>query len=617
MSKLLTFAFLFFVLVTCVKSSFTQIRTVQGSSAPQVKPTPQSGSPSETFFSEGMKCGKEDYDCQISNFTKAINLALNTKAVFRGRGFAYLGKKEYAKAISDFSKAIELDKNDADSYKDRGKASYAMAESNSQLDAAIRDFTSTIELEPKDAEAYKFRGIAYFTRMNFPNALADFEKALSIDSRDTDIYFHLAEAYTESGNFDKAAESFTKLISLKPNDTALYYKRAFIYLRQKKNDLALNDLAKVIEIDPMKEGANGIRGEILLDNKNYDEAIIAFTKEIGLRNNKQAYYYLQRGKVYRSLKKNDEALADFSKVIELDPKFDIAYEERGSIFLEMKNYDKSIEDSTKSIAINPKSKKAYEIRALSLYGKNGPTDLQAAEDYKKHSALMIESSNRIIQTDSQNISAYLDRAKAYFSTSQYQSSISDFTKVIELDPKNYTAFYWRGMLRSLMFFTSDGFKANPLGSEPVGDVQQSIQDLTKAIEIEPDKDEAYFLRASKYYYLAYVNKVDILVNRDKAIGDYAKVIKLNPKNVEAYNQISKFIAELKKVDAALNVLSDAVNANPDNPNAYFNRALFFQYTVKDKNKALVDFEKCVQLSQEVAVSYLKKICSDSLTTLKK
>lgn len=208
MSKLITFAlYSLGVFVLCIGPSFAQGRTAQGSATPQAKPTRKADASAEAFFSAGMKCSREDYDCQISNFTKAINLELNTKAVFRSRGNAYMSKKEYAKAISDFSKAIELDKNDARSYKDRGKAIYGMAQSNPQLDAAIQDFTSAIELEPSDAESFKFRGTAYFTRTRFDEAKSDLDKALSLTPDDADIIDLLSQVRQESAKVKKVPGS--------------------------------------------------------------------------------------------------------------------------------------------------------------------------------------------------------------------------------------------------------------------------------------------------------------------------------------------------------------------------------------------------------------------------
>ena len=78
-------------------------------------------SPAQDFFNQGLKCEAKDYDCQISNYTKAINLNLNTKDVFKNRGNAFLQRKDFDKAIADFTKLIELDLNDASGYKNRGR----------------------------------------------------------------------------------------------------------------------------------------------------------------------------------------------------------------------------------------------------------------------------------------------------------------------------------------------------------------------------------------------------------------------------------------------------------------------------------------------------------------
>ena len=63
-------------------------------------------------------------------------------------------------------------------------------------------------------------------------------------------------------------------------------------------------------------------------NKDFDSAIINFTKAIEL-DPKYAAAYNGRGGAYGSLKKYPEAIADCTKAIKLDPTDAIAYNNRG------------------------------------------------------------------------------------------------------------------------------------------------------------------------------------------------------------------------------------------------------------------------------------------------
>ncbi len=74
---------------------------------------------------------------------------------------------------------------------------------------------------------------------------------------------------------------------------------------------------------------SGIEFAVKLEN---DRAIADFTKAIEL-DPKYADAYSRRGAAYSNKKDDDRAIADFTKVIELDPKFYFAYINRGGIYL--------------------------------------------------------------------------------------------------------------------------------------------------------------------------------------------------------------------------------------------------------------------------------------------
>lgn len=204
-----------FVVACLTASASGQKRPVRRPTATPPLAKAGAGEPpsaAKAFYNNGLKCGTLDFDCQISNFTKAINLGLNTKEVFQKRGDAYIQKAEYQKAIADLGRAIELDKNDEHSYLLRGKALYAAAQNDRMLDSAIADFASAIELEPNDALAYKFRAIANFTRTNFEAARADLNRSEALNPGDPDITGIRVKIAEENGNTQSNAR-----IGARPN----------------------------------------------------------------------------------------------------------------------------------------------------------------------------------------------------------------------------------------------------------------------------------------------------------------------------------------------------------------------------------------------------------------
>jgi len=56
--------------------------------------------------------------------------------------------------------------------------------------------------------------------------------------------------------------------------------------------------------------------------------------------------YIYRGRAYAEEKAYDRAITDFSKVIEIDPKYAIAYADRGRAYAQKKEFDRAISDFT-------------------------------------------------------------------------------------------------------------------------------------------------------------------------------------------------------------------------------------------------------------------------------
>jgi tetratricopeptide (TPR) repeat protein len=99
----------------------------------------------------------------------------------------------------------------------------------------------------------------------------------------------------------------------------------------------------------------------------------------------QSITYMGIGTMACENGKNDEAIKDFTKAIELNPELADAYSNRGSAYAEISKFEEAIKDYTKAIGLNPGLAAAYLNRST-VYRKTGRGEL-AEKDEEKYKEL--------------------------------------------------------------------------------------------------------------------------------------------------------------------------------------------------------------------------------------
>ncbi len=160
------------------------------------------------------------------------------------------------------------------------------------------------------------------------------------------------------------------------------------------------------------------RGAIALKNGNYDEAIAEYTKLIEVAPN-QATGYFWRGTCYYDIHQYDLAIKDLTTAIELrDSSLDLEYNFRGLALFAKGDYDSAISDFSKSIEINP-NPLCYNHRGLAYHAK-------------KYYELAIEDFSTAIGIAPRDERLYNNRADTYIEMGQISLAIADLRKTIEL-----------------------------------------------------------------------------------------------------------------------------------------------------------------------------------------
>ncbi len=129
--------------------------------------------------------------------------------------------------------------------------------------------------------------------------------------------------------------------------------------------------------------------------------------------------YVQKGNTYYEQGKYDQAIADYTEAIDINPHFAKAYDNRGAAYAQKGNLSGAISDFTMAIANNPNDAEAYNNRGRA-YAKLG-NYVQAVSDYSK-----------AIKINPNYGKAYNNRARVFYDIKKYTRAWADVQKAEEL-----------------------------------------------------------------------------------------------------------------------------------------------------------------------------------------
>jgi tetratricopeptide (TPR) repeat protein len=416
----------------------------------------------------------------------------------------------------------------------------------------------------------------------------------------------LGHALKELGAVDKAMAMLREGHRHHPedfwlNDVLGYFSKEFCH--PPRYDDALRYYTVTVALRPANVRPHWSVAHLLMKKGVIDEAIGEYTKAIELEP-KNVEAWIQRGSAYRDLhlRDYDQAVADFSKVIELDPKNPWPWHERGWAYREARQYDKALADSTKAIELDPKYvwawfNRSYTYRELHEYDK------------------ALADATKAIELDPKTANLWHARAATYRELHQYNKALADSTKAIELDPKNWEFWISRALT----------YKELDQDHRAFADFSKAIELKTKAIELNPKNVAAWNDRGWVYFQLhqldeaiadfnkaidlypklagAWVNRGHCYIHLhlyDRAIADLTKSIELDPKVASTWNNRAWAYLEIQEWDKALADVSQAIKLNPMDAEAWRNRGVIYD-NLHQYDKALADYAKASELNPKLAM----------------
>lgn len=444
--------------------------------------------------------------------------------------------------------------------------------------SAIETFTTCLEKDPKNVRALSGRASAYKESGELEKAQADEKQMQTLDAV-TDNYAvdkalspepeqpnpaEIAAQLMSKGDFQAAINQFNLALKEKPNQAALISDRAGCYMFLTKWDNAKADLALAQKLSPNLASAYARQAQLENHNKNYTQAIVNAGRSIAL-DSKQSLAYSVRANTFFQMKQLPQAMKDAEMAVANDPNSGLAYYMRGLLTLKQKN-DKALNDLTKALELSPKFLDPY-LPLAQIY----------ADRLKWDKCLDVLT--KCVRENPKSIEAYRLRSELYFLLTRYSDALRDANTMVELQPKTPAVYAHRVQILIALKRENEAYqdcvrglsiapKYAPLYSARAclymfrEQYNYGIADATRALALDPKCASAYVNRGACY---AAMEKYP------QAEADLLKATALAPRDKDAWRNLGSVCMYLSKYTQAINCYTKSISIDPRFASVYHDR----------------------------------------------
>lgn len=507
----------------------------------------------DTLFKIGRyEQSKDLHLLAIKSFTQAIQRVPTASAAYKGRGISMTKLLRDDEGIRELCQAIHLDPDDSEAYFWRGSLLRTLAPKRALVDLSI---SLLLDNGEDNLIAFVHRGMLYLEAKRYEEALTDFERALNLDTRiratqyevpapvsRVAVLSHCKIGYIHvhhTKNYMGAIRSFGEAIKEDPTYVQALLSRAECYYRVHRDcggsesclNMGIRDYGSAIRLFPDRSEYFILRGKLLLALGNTDLATDQVRAASGLQSDgsTEAEHSFVQAQVQAFLGNHDIAAANMEEIVE------------------------SLASASYMNHAYGNDPNAAEVRGALMSSGYCHKDLPGA--YALLGSILLSAGQyedaitkfeAALSLDNTNADWFYDLGRCCCQVQDDPLAKEAFSCAIQLSPTHARAYYARGTCRLRM-------------QDPRG-----IQDVNKALGIDPKMWQAYLSRAC-YYALSQ--------RFTKAVLNCNKAIEMEPNSVRSYLTRGCIKYSTGYMEGAIEDLQSAVSADPSCSLAWYNLAV--------------------------------------------
>lgn len=528
------------------------------------------------------------------------------------RAQLHLEKQDTISALSDYNLAIEKDPYTAHSFAARGLLYFQI----NKYDDALEDLDEAIKLDPYFTGNYINRGLIKYNLNDLRGAMADYDRVIETDSDNIIARFNRGLLRAQVADNNRAIDDFNKVIELEPENDMAYLNRAMLSAEIGNNIGAISDLSFVLERHPdffsgyymrseMKRQLNDLRSaeedyniarreeakakqkattDPVDGRKDSDQSSGKDTRE-ETDSNLDKFNLLVVADKESAEKKRSKyqsesrgRVQDMNARVALEPRFVLTYYDKGFEINRPVYFSESLDKANHTLGLNWKLKVVNNEAPLN--------EMQVQTHFRS-----IDNYSMLMDKNPNDAKLYLGRAIDLMLVQDFESALADIDKAIELDGDMSQSYFVKAVILSKQLeldpasiVARDENKEEPKGVTII----DPITGLPRKTKLKVQEVSTRSLKS------------------DAVMKLYEKVIELDPDFIFAYYNMGEIFYNEKDYRAAIDIYTTAIKLEPQFAEAYFNRAMA-RLSIGETAGGIDDLRKAGELGIVESYSIIKRM----------
>lgn len=259
-------------------------------------------------------------------------------------------KKQQASPYRVSQTVVSGEVTDADKYFQQGAENHQ----RQNLNDAIVSYERALEIDPHHALALYNLGVIYLEREAFDRAVPLLEKASDLNPEDAATLTAMGTAYLGRQEYKRAETFFKDSLELRPKDPEATAKLAVVYNRTRRWEQVVRLIGNMFFKNPQYTMLLFQKVDALIDLNRQDDALADAQKAVDMHPGNEIFLnYL--GNVYRRLNRFDEGIDVFEKLTEKFPDQDSYWSNLSLVYKADHQLDRAIETGERAYKLNPYS----------------------------------------------------------------------------------------------------------------------------------------------------------------------------------------------------------------------------------------------------------------------